>query len=154
MKKISLVILLFACNNGARDLTIQKKVRIDSLTRYMDTVLFKSEKQATETRIVEDYDSYGAFFNKDFPEFGKFNVHNHDSVFIDSTFYYYKSQLIKLTASKKKGNKVFGSTALYFEDQKVLGSDNKLDSAFLKQLLIAADKHLKDIKIISSKLIF
>ena len=154
MKKLSLIILLFSCNNRSPDLIIQKKARIDSLSNHMDTVVFKAKEFVKETGIVEHYNSYGAFYNKDFPEFGKFTVHNHDSTFIDTSFYYYKGKLIKFTATKTKNNRILNSTTFYFEDQKTLEPKKTLDSNSIKLLLIASDKHLQELKKISNRLTF
>ncbi|HMG67416.1 MAG TPA: hypothetical protein VK588_07015 [Chitinophagaceae bacterium] len=112
----------------------------------MDSAVFKIEKNPNERGVIEDYSSRGGFYDKNFPDFAKFTVHNHDSLFTDSVFYYYKNQLVKFMYSTHRDDRILDSTTLYFEDTRELESEKKVDSSSIKEIIMASERHLTDLK--------
>jgi len=157
MKKIVFILLFCSCKTASNKVKhdFKKITEIDSLVTYMDKNVFKVLDTIKEKGIVEeDYNSYGYFFDKNFPEFGKATVHNHDSIFfVDTSFYYFKGQLIKLIAKKSNQKSLDDSSKFYFENDSLLNAREKADTNFLKSLLTTARNHLTELKKISSKLV-
>ena len=95
-----LVLFSYSCaNNNEKSLLSNKIAQIDSISYYIDS-LYKIETPVKEEGIIEQYQSYGRYYSKEFPGFSKYAIHHHDSLFTDSVFYYYNDSLIKFTTKK------------------------------------------------------
>jgi hypothetical protein len=146
MKKYYFFFLLYGCVNNKSNTLIENKIRrIDSQAIYMDTAILKSQDRVREVGIIEHYESYEAAFNRKFPEYGRYTVHNHDSLFTDSVFYFFRDSLIKFVAKKTKNQQVFDSSTLYFHNNEIIGDTDRIDSLSISSVLKTANYHLKQL---------
>ena len=146
-----LIVLFYACaNDKHRNLNNTQISQIDSICFYMDTAVFKIDTKAdtieSKIPVLEEFDSYVTYYRKDFPQFAKYSVHNHDFLFIDSVFYFQNDNLIKFMAKKTRENEVFDFIALYFINQILIDNKEKVDSNTTQSILKTANLHLKQLK--------
>jgi hypothetical protein len=125
--------------------SFQKINKIDSLAAYMDSAIFQSVDTIREKGIVEYFESKGDVFDEQFPDFGKVTVHHHSN-FIDSCFYYYKGEIIKLQVTRSNEYKPIDSSNFYFENDLLANLNKMLDSNSIKLLQGIAKNHLERLK--------
>lgn len=144
MKRLLFILLFYSCSKNDNTKAYEKEtMRIDSLSKYMDLMIFKIEepKMCPEFSCLA-FDRYTIYFNADFPQYAKYESHRHTLPFVDSVFYYLNDRLIKFTASENHKSTLKRSITCYFKDSRLIDPINQVDAISINAILKNADLYL------------